>query len=481
MIRFRFSLCLVCIPNICQRLREPVHRAEHNDGYRISGHNSSRGSIFGKFTANVGRVSDWTAHRGSVLLYIIRVQVKVVHQPTVHLRALLHKPPPRIGAPSPTKTVQLQCGAVSKCKAPRRFSRLREITVTFAIQEVRHVLPHSHAARTDYTDLIERDYDYDSLTHPSARVELDKARETRAALEKLVEGKIAAARPRHAPGQKSGEPTYVRYTPAQQNSQFNSGAKSRIIKLHEMPVDPLDPPRFRHKKLPGGPPSPPVPVMHSPPRKVTVQDQQNWKIPPCISNWKNIKGYTIPLDKRLASDGRGLQEKTINENFAKLSESLYIAERTARQEVEERAKIRTRLSRKKKLAKERELQDMARAAREKRAESAMQQRDTEAYADAETKEQAEARLSREDLRKDRMRDRRREYRMEDRSKSKRKGMGDRNKERDVSEKIALGQHVGRSKDSLYDQRLFNQDQGMSAGFRGEESYDIYDKPLFKST
>eukprot|EP01083_Nonionella_stella_P048430 129476_1 len=328
MIRFRFSLCLVRIPN------------------------------------------------RNVLLYI---RVKVVQQPTVHLRALLHKPPPRIGAPSPTKTVQLQCGDVSK------------------------------------------------------------------------------------------------------NSQLNSSAKSHIMKFHVMSVDPLDPPRFRHKKLPGGPPSPPVPVMHSPPRKVTVQDQQNWKIPPCISNWKNIKGYTIPLDKRLASDGRGLQEKTINENFAKLSESLYIAERTARQEVEERAKIRTRLSRKKKLAKERELQDMARAAREKRAESAMQQRDTEAYADAETKEQAEARLSREDLRKDRMRDRRREYRMEDRSKSKRKGMGDRNKERDVSEKIALGQHVGRSKDSLYDQRLFNQDQGMSAGFRGEESYDIYDKPLFKST
>ena len=31
-------------------------------------------------------------------------------------------------------------------------------------------------------------------------------------------------------------------------------------------------------------------------------------IPPCISNWKNNKGYTIPLDKRLAADGRGLQD-----------------------------------------------------------------------------------------------------------------------------------------------------------------------------
>lgn len=37
-------------------------------------------------------------------------------------------------------------------------------------------------------------------------------------------------------------------------------------------------------------------------------------------------GYTIPLDKRLAADGRGLQETQINDNFAKLSEALYVAE-----------------------------------------------------------------------------------------------------------------------------------------------------------
>ena len=40
-----------------------------------------------------------------------------------------------------------------------------------------------------------------------------------------------------------------------------------------------------------------------------------------------FQGYTIPLDKRLAADGRGLQSVHINENFAKLAESLYIADR----------------------------------------------------------------------------------------------------------------------------------------------------------
>lgn len=40
-----------------------------------------------------------------------------------------------------------------------------------------------------------------------------------------------------------------------------------------------------------------------------------------------FQGYTIPLDKRLAADGRGLQQVHINENFAKLAEALYIADR----------------------------------------------------------------------------------------------------------------------------------------------------------
>jgi hypothetical protein len=56
-------------------------------------------------------------------------------------------------------------------------------------------------------------------------------------------------------------------------------------------------------------------------------------IPPCISNWKNAKGYTIPLDKRLAADGRGVQKITINDNFARLSEALFVADRHARSEV----------------------------------------------------------------------------------------------------------------------------------------------------
>jgi SNW domain-containing protein 1 len=62
-----------------------------------------------------------------------------------------------------------------------------------------------------------------------------------------------------------------------------------------MPVDPMEPPKFRHKKVPRGTGSPPVPIMHSPPRAITVKDQQDWKIPPCISNWKNPKARPFQL------------------------------------------------------------------------------------------------------------------------------------------------------------------------------------------
>lgn len=97
-----------------------------------------------------------------------------------------------------------------------------------------------------------------------------------------------------------------------------------------MQKDQMEHPRFKvNTKIPQGPSSPPALVMHSPLQKMTVKKQQKWKIPPCISKWKNSKGYTIPLDKWLAADGRGLQMVHISEKFAKLAETLYIADQKA--------------------------------------------------------------------------------------------------------------------------------------------------------
>ncbi|OMO82662.1 hypothetical protein CCACVL1_11828 [Corchorus capsularis] len=159
--------------------------------------------------------------------------------------------------------------------------------------------------------------------------------ETKAALEKIVNVKLSAAQPKNVPNQSS-DSKYIKYKPSQQSAAFNSGANERIIRMVEMPVDPLEPPKFKHKRVPKASGSPPVPVMHSPPRPVTVKDQQDWKIPPCISNWKNPKGYTIPLDKRLAADGRGLQEESKEEREERLKREKIREERRRERERERR-------------------------------------------------------------------------------------------------------------------------------------------------
>ena len=51
-------------------------------------------------------------------------------------------------------------------------------------------------------------------------------------------------------------------------------------------------------------------------------------------------------------------------------------------------------------------------------------------------------------------------------------------DRDISEKIALGQAQPTSKDTMIDSRLYNQTTGLESGFKGEDDYDYYYKPLF---
>ncbi|MQL71448.1 hypothetical protein Taro_003770 [Colocasia esculenta] len=324
---------------------------------------------------------------------------------------------------------------------------------------------------------------------------------TKEALEKIVNARLSAAQPKNVPT-PSGESKFIKYKPSQQSAAFNSGAKERIIRMVEMPVDPLEPPKFKHKRVPKASGSPPVPVMHSPPRPVTVKDQQDWKIPPCISNWKNPKGYTIPLDKRLAADGRGLQEVQINDNFAKLSEALYVAEQKAREAVAMRSKVQRELMMKEKERKEQELRALAQRARSERTGIApapavapapssgamMEDDDDDTRADQherpikESKEEREQRLEREKIREERRRERERERRLEAKEAAMgRKSKTTRDRDRDVSEKVALGMAntgEGRAGEVMYDQRLFNQDKGMDSGFATDDQYNIYDKHLF---
>lgn len=219
-----------------------------------------------------------------------------------------------------------------------------------------------------FTDLLPKQVTEEdpSLLRPDEETVNEVTEKTRRALDAIVSAKISAAMPVKA-AEKTGPDQYIRYTPSQQSEDFNSGAQQRIIRMVEVQRDPMSPPRFKiNTKIPKGPPSPPAPVLHSPTRKVTVKEQQEWKIPPCISNWKNPKGYTIPLDKRLAADGRGLQSVHINENFSKLAEALYIADRKARESIEMRAKMEKTLAEKEKAKKEEDLKRLADEIRQQR-------------------------------------------------------------------------------------------------------------------
>lgn len=312
--------------------------------------------------------------------------------------------------------------------------------------------------------------DAPELQKPTDEEIQDITESTRMALEKLTNQKIAAALPVRA-AEKSAPAQYIRYTPAQQGNQFNSGAKQRVIRMVEAQVDPMDPPKFKiNKKIPRGPPSPPAPVLHSPSRKVTVKEQKEWKVPPCVSNWKNAKGYTIPLDKRLAADGRGLQQVHINEKFAKMAEALYIADRKAREAVEARAQLEKKLAQKEKEKKEDQLRQLAQKAREERAGLRHPGASGDADLPADVKE-------RDEIREQRHRERARDRNLARAAPDKRSKL-QKERERDISEQIALGMPAKTQfgGEGQFDQRLFNTTKGMDSGYGDDEAYNVYDKP-----
>lgn len=332
-----------------------------------------------------------------------------------------------------------------------------------------------------------------SLARPDEETVAETKRKTEAALATLVAGASAAQRPKNVKGVEKREASYVRYTPANQMGQDNSKKGDRIMKIMSRQIDPMEPPKFKAKKIPGRPPSPPPPVMHSPPRKLTAEDQEAWRIPPTVSNWKNPKGYTVPLDKRLAADGRGLQDVTINDKFASFAEALQTADRHAREEVKSRALMQQRLAEKEKEQKEENLRLLAQKAREEKAAAAT--RKTSARDDSRSRsrsidsyssrsrsrtpsedETEHDRRERERLRAERRRDAQREMRQKNMGHERRMQALARAQNRDISEKVALGlAKPTQSKETMYDSRLFNQSSGFAAGFNEDQAYD---KPLF---
>ncbi|GFF44528.1 hypothetical protein CNMCM6936_002099 [Aspergillus lentulus] len=345
-----------------------------------------------------------------------------------------------------------------------------------------------HASFKDLIPLRQRvDMGEISLDRPSEEEVEAQMEKTKNALTSLVEGAVAAQKPKNVRGGRRAEPTFVRYTPANQMGD-TTRKNDRIMKIVERQQDPMEPPKFKHKKIPRGPPSPPPPVMHSPPRKLTAEDQEAWRIPPPVSNWKNPKGYTVPLDKRLAADGRGLQDVTINDKFAQFAEALFTADRHAREEVRLRAQMQQKLAEKEKAQKEEHLRALAQKAREERAASSRRDsrarshtrsvsRSPSAYSRSATpSDDEEAARERERIRRERRQDAERQLRQSRMGTERRIQMMAREQNRDISEKVALGlAKPTQTSESMWDSRLFNQTSGMQSGFNEDNPYD---KPLF---
>jgi SNW domain-containing protein 1 len=325
-----------------------------------------------------------------------------------------------------------------------------------------------------------------NLDRPSEEEVAVSTERTKNALAVLVSGAVAAQKPKNVNVGARKDPTYVRYTPANQMGD-NSRKNDRIMKIVERQQDPMEPPKFKHKKIPRGPPSPPPPVMHSPPRKLTAEDQEAWKIPPPISNWKNPKGYTVPLDKRLAADGRGLQDVTISDKFAQLGEALFAADRHAREEVTQRAVMQQKLAENEKKQKEEHLRMLAQKAREERANVGAGRRRSQvsrsrsaSYSASESyysgSEDEDEIREREKIRQAKLREEERKLRQGRMGHERRIQVMAREQNRDISEKVALGlAKPTQSSESMWDSRLFNQTSGFDTGFNEDQHYD---KPLF---
>ena len=355
-----------------------------------------------------------------------------------------------------------------------------------------------------HEDLKGGEPDPEDVALPTEEEEQAETARTQAALQALISKQTALDKPSgsamvNAETSKNIEEKtqFIKYTPRPDAPGYNPAAAQRVIQMVPAQVDPMMPPKHKHVKAPKGPAEDPVPVLHAPPTKLSKEEREQWNIPACISNWKNVRGYTIPLDKRLAADGRGLREHTINPNFATLSESLYVAERQARQEVRMRAQVQKKLALQEKEKREEELRQLANQARMERGGggpvssekppsediervpdngSDSEESAEEVYGDRQDNDDEVAARQREKLRMERKREREKEMRMESNMELKKRRLEE---ERDVSEKIALGVHTctgGLSGE--VDSRLYNQSAGMDSGFGADDEYNAYSKPLF---
>ena len=356
-----------------------------------------------------------------------------------------------------------------------------------------------------YNNKMSTKKDKDFLKKPSEESTLQNIYNTKKALEKLSNHRIKTYQSfktnnLNLDSNKNNQLTY-KYINYQFDSQNNSSKNSHLIKLVALPVDPLSNIKYRHHKIPLSNTNEKnfVPVLQTPSKPLSLEEQKKWKIPPCVNMSNNPKGLVIPLDIRLANDGRNLREYKANKNFAKFADILALTEKNVRKEIDERNKIAQSIQIAAAMKKELELKEAAKQARmerksfnknnnassvvysldnsdflnnnKNREESHILNNKRKRSMNSEEEKESIERKERNELREIRKKEIEYERRQELIKKYEKEG-------RDINDKVLLGQNNMINNNNVIDSRLYEIEGGIENPFDYNEDVQVYDKPLF---
>ena len=346
----------------------------------------------------------------------------------------------------------------------------------------------------------------DFLKKPSEESTLENIYNTKKALEKLSNHRIKTYQSfktnnLNLDSNKGNQLCYkyINYQFDSPNNVNNSSKNSHLIKLVALPVDPLSNIKYRHHKIPLSNTNEKsfVPVLQSPSKPLSLEEQKKWKIPPCVNMSNNPKGLVIPLDIRLANDGRNLREYKANKNFAKFADILALTEKNVRKEIEDRNKIAQSIQIAAAMKKEQELKEAAKQARmerksfnknnnsssiiytldnsdiinKNREDNYILNNKRKRSISSEEEEEEKERKERNELRELRKKEIEYERRQELIKKYEKEG-------RDINDKILLGQNNMINNNNVIDSRLYELEGGIENPFDYNEDVQVYDKPLF---
>lgn len=331
----------------------------------------------------------------------------------------------------------------------------------------------------DFVPIRQRDFNME-LPKPSS-LEIDETyKRTKKVFDKILAGSM---KPEGATVKNSAQVNAEAYEVTYDTVQSSGAVRSRKLKIVEHAQDPLQPSQVKAGKVMAPPVEEPLtPILHKTDstetsNKVTKEERDQWNIPAAISSWKNPKGYTISLERRLGMDARYNEQnsgaQTVNEGFAKLSSALDVADRQARQEMRLKAEAKKRLADEEMRQKEHKLKLLAQKARMEREQertnmSSSRKRLIEQEDESANKREMVRSARKLDLEKDL---RRSKMSTADRLRELAYSQG-----RDVSEKVILGAaKATESAGDQYDTRLFT--KGATSGARKNDE-QLYDKPLF---